>query len=134
MKTTLKNQSGFTLIELVLVITILGILAVAAAPSFIDITADAQASQRDGVAGAVREGINLQYANTLVTTGSGAYPVALGGADGACTSDNPCFGDVIKDVVTAGWTKAGLVYTHDNTGSEFTYDSAAGSFECTSGC
>jgi prepilin-type N-terminal cleavage/methylation domain-containing protein len=134
MKKTLNSQSGFTLIELVLVITILGILAIAAAPSFIDITADAQQSQRDGVAGAVREGINLQYANTLVSTGTGSYPATLdGAADGACTSANACYGSVIKDVVTSAWTKAGLTYTHDVTGSVFTYDPANGSFDCV-GC
>ena len=41
---TLQKQAGFTLIELVVVIVILGILAATAAPKFIDLTGDAKGS------------------------------------------------------------------------------------------
>ena len=56
----MNNQNGFTLIELVVVIIILGILAVTAAPKFINLQSDARASTVDGVKAA------LQGANTLV--------------------------------------------------------------------
>ncbi len=56
----MKRQQGFTLIELVVVIIILGILAVTAAPKFINLQSDARKSTIDGVKAA------LQGANTLI--------------------------------------------------------------------
>ncbi|WP_028865345.1 type II secretion system protein [Psychromonas aquimarina] len=50
----LKNSNGFTLIELVIVIAILGILSAAAIPKFIDLSADAKKASLDSFAGAVR--------------------------------------------------------------------------------
>lgn len=127
---TLKNNSGFTLIELILVIAILGILAVAVAPQFVNIQANAQAAQAAGVAGSVRDGINMQFAQALATTGTGAFPATLDAAgNGACTAANSCFTTVLQQGVNAGWTKAGLVYTHDATGTAFTYVPATGTFQ-----
>ncbi|GLP97384.1 type II secretion system protein [Paraferrimonas sedimenticola] len=56
----MKKSAGFTLIELVVVIIILGILAVTAAPKFINLQSDARASTLQGLKGA------LQGANALV--------------------------------------------------------------------
>jgi MSHA pilin protein MshA len=60
MQMKMQKQQGFTLIELVVVIIILGILAVTAAPKFINLQGDARASALAGVKGAI------QGANTLV--------------------------------------------------------------------
>lgn len=131
---TIKNNSGFTLIELILVIAILGIMAVAVMPQFVDIQASAQASQRDGTAASIRDGINLQYALDLADDGNGAFLGALdGAADGACTALNTCFDAILQQGIQEGWTKAGLVYTHDATGGAYTYDPLDGSFVC-AGC
>lgn len=56
----MKRQQGFTLIELVVVIIILGILAVTAAPKFINLQGDARTSALQGLKGAI------QGANSLV--------------------------------------------------------------------
>ena len=128
-------RKGFTLIELVLVITILGILAVSALPSFINISTQAENAARDGVVGAVRAGVALQRANDLVTNGPpGAYPAALDGIAGAgtCANATPCFTNVLTQSVTDGsWTKTGAnVYVFDNGTTQFTYTytPAAGTF------
>jgi MSHA pilin protein MshA len=60
------NQEGFTLIELVVVIVILGILAVTAAPKFIDLTGDAKASTIQAVKGSLNSAADMAHAKSLV--------------------------------------------------------------------
>lgn len=58
----MNKQSGFTLIELVMVIVILGVLAVAALPKFVDLKGDAQQASVDGVAGSLSSAASINYA------------------------------------------------------------------------
>ena len=62
----MQKQNGFTLIELVVVIIILGILAVTAAPKFINLQSDARASALQGVKGGIQGANGLVFANAAL--------------------------------------------------------------------
>ena len=70
----MKKQAGFTLIELVMVIVILGILAAVALPKFVNLSGDAKQSAIAGYAGALSSASSINVAgcavaNGVVTTG-----------------------------------------------------------------
>ena len=58
----MNANKGFTLIELVVVIVILGVLAITAAPRFLDLTQEAEVGAVQGVAGAVSSAAAINYA------------------------------------------------------------------------
>ena len=72
--TRLSNRGGFTLIELVIIIVVLGILAAVAIPKYSDITGEAKEASARAALGALRSGISIYYGNMAVTTGTAAWP------------------------------------------------------------
>ena len=67
----MNKQSGFTLIELVMVIVILGVLAVTALPKFVDLKGDAQQAAVDGIAGALASASAINYSTRLAKATNG---------------------------------------------------------------
>ncbi len=128
------NRKGFTLIELILVIAILGILAVSALPKFLDLSTKAEQASRDGVVGAVRSGIALYRANEMVTVGGGgSYPSQLDDSADANACSGNCFNTILANGINdSSWTRtSSSAYTFNDGANvtSYTYDSATGTFE-----
>jgi len=106
-----SNQSGFTLIELVIIIVILGILAAIAIPKYQDISSDAKEAACRGALGGLRSGITVWYANQAVKTGTASWPpldslATVGAVMEQVIPANPfCAEDAAPDSIVLGSTK-----------------------------
>ncbi len=72
-----SNAKGFTLIEMVVVIVILGILAVTAAPRFLNIQSDARVSVLEGAKGAIAAANEIVYGKSAIEGEEGSQAGAI---------------------------------------------------------
>jgi|GEM_PF-461761 len=85
----LKKNGGFTLIELVMVIVLLGILAAIAVPRYVDLQTEARLAVLDASVGAIRSAAIIQLAQTR-TTNTFASIVAATELDSAIQISGNC--------------------------------------------
>jgi MSHA pilin protein MshA len=82
MNLNLKTNHGFTLIELVLVIVILGVLAATAAPKFIDLKSDAVIANMNALEGSLKSANQLVYSKSIIQNETiGAGVITIGTVD-----------------------------------------------------
>lgn len=105
----MSREKGFTLIEIVMVIILLGILAAVAIPRFIDMSGEAKKSSTKGILGGVRGAVSIAYANNALR-GHAGYPTAgalrglMGGGAGMPANPyNNATGVAATKAAAIGW-------------------------------
>lgn len=145
----MKQSKGFTLIELVIVIVLLGILAATALPKFANMTGQARTAASQGVAGALGAAVSIAHAQWLADGNSAAAQITLEGtgiemsttgwpendntavADGTMTTGkcDAVLGAVLNNPpagITASGATADQCTFSDGNGNTFTYDKTNG--------
>ncbi|MBF0202008.1 MAG: prepilin-type N-terminal cleavage/methylation domain-containing protein, partial [Desulfamplus sp.] len=121
-KGILRNQKGFTLIEIIAVLVILGILAAVGVPKYVDMQAQAKQNARMGQVAEMKSSLNLGYAsyflaNQTPPTGSQAI-AALGMTAGTATTIGTA-PDIWSVLLTATDNSVGITIGNRDGDSEY---------------
>ncbi|MFA4827771.1 MAG: prepilin-type N-terminal cleavage/methylation domain-containing protein [Thermodesulfovibrionales bacterium] len=117
----LRNKGGFTLIELVMIIVILGILAAVAIPKYQDLTQDARKANAKGVIGGLNSAASVAFAKALI---DGTTPARCDGGVTGVIDTAEELASCMDGGLSAEWTTPGggdnFVYT-PVTGTTYTF-------------
>ena len=119
----MNKRNGFTLIELIIVMVILGIMAAVAVPRYLDSISNAEASAEDAVISAIKSGLTQYANNSLYESGRAEWPTNPFEA----LSEKPTgYSLDVNDADTDGeWTFSSGRITHqraDNSRYEWSYE------------
>ena len=140
MKRTGRTQQGFTMIELIMVIVILGILAAVALPRFYNLQGDAREAKADAILGTLRSASAIAHSAALVNNATGGTgSVTMEGTAVNLVNGYPDVHDTAGSVSSSGIivaanldaTNDGLTIAQvDGTSLTITIDGAATAANC----
>ena len=96
MKIFNKKQSGFTLVELVVVVAVVGVLAVVATPKIMDVAGDARQATLNGIAGALTAATTRNFAQRSAKKDDSSNPTNIAMLD-CNTADDVLEGEELPD-------------------------------------